>query len=148
MVFNKPRVARVTQILSCIMLSTFSWCIAHYGNDIKCSLHAASPTGRWQALHHSWECHTLVRSTCMKKSTAGLLVVKWTSLLLIFSWGFQPPQGVISLDQAFKIMTPLVLEQRYPLQATFGFMLHCKNIQQADQSCQTKAQTFGTVFTK
>ena len=84
----------------------------------------------------------------MKKSTAGLLVVKWTSLLLIFSWGFQPPQGVISLDQAFKIMTPLVLEQRYPLQATFGFMLHCKNIQQADQSCQTKAQTFGTVFTK
>ena len=38
--------------------------------------------------------------TNTKNSTAGLLIVKWIQLLLVFSWGFQPPQRVINLDPA------------------------------------------------
>ena len=59
--------------------------------------------------------------TNTKNSTAGLLIVKWIQLLLVFSWGFQPPQRVINLDPASYIATPLVLEQRQRLQN----FLHC-----------------------
>ena len=66
---------------------TFSWCIAHYGTTEKFSLPAASATGGWQALHHSWTRSTPVCGNNAKNSTAGLLIVKWIQLLLVFSWG-------------------------------------------------------------
>ena len=80
---------------------TFSQRIAHCGTAGNFSLPATSATGGWWALHHSWMRRTPVCSTNMKNSTAGLLIVKWIQLLLVFSWGFQPPQRVINLDPAF-----------------------------------------------
>ena len=62
---------------------------------------AASASGGRQALHHSWTRRTLVHGTNGKTFTAGLLTVKWIQLLLVFSWGFQPPQRVINLDPGF-----------------------------------------------
>ena len=90
-------------------------------------------TGGQQALHHSWTCCTQVCSTNGKNSTAELLIVKWIQLLLIFIWEFQPTEGVINLDSAFWIVTPLALEQRYRLQefpalSMFSFLQHCQNI--------------------
>ena len=80
---------------------TFSWHIAHYGTIGNVSLPAASATGWWQVLRHSWTRRTLVCGTNAKNSTARLLTVKWIQLPLVFSWGFQPPQRVINLDPAF-----------------------------------------------
>ena len=67
----------------------------------KISLLAASATGGWQALHHSWTCCTPVWGTYLKHFAAGLLTVKWIELLLVICWGFHPPQGVINLESAF-----------------------------------------------
>ena len=64
------------------------------------SIPATSAAGGRQALRHSWTYHTPVCGTYVKNSTAGLLTVKWIQLLLVFSWGFQPPQRVINLDPA------------------------------------------------
>ena len=80
---------------------TFSWHIAHYGTTRNVSLPTALATGGWWALHHSWTRRTPVCSTNANNSTAGLLIVKWIQLLLVFSWRFQPPQRVINLDLAF-----------------------------------------------
>ena len=57
------------------------------------SLPAASATGGRQALRHLWTRRTLVCSANTKNSTAGLLIVRWIQLLLVFSWGFQPPHS-------------------------------------------------------
>lgn len=38
---------------------------------------------------------------CAAHWLAKLLTVRWIQLLLIFGWGFQPPQGMINLDPAF-----------------------------------------------
>ena len=65
------------------------------------SLSGVSATGGRQALRHSLTCRTLVCGSNAKNSTAGLLIVKWIQLLLVFSWGFQPSQKVINLDPAF-----------------------------------------------
>ena len=71
-----------------------------------------------------------------KNSTAEPLTVQGMQLLLIFSWGFQPPQRVINLDPAFKIAIPLVLGQRYlqkfPALFISDFPLHCQNIWQVN----------------
>ena len=99
-------------------LLTLSWCIAHYGATVKFSLPAMSATGGWQELGHSWTHHTPVCSTNMKTSSAELLTMKWIQLLLVFSWGVQPPDGVTNHDPAFYITTPLVLEQRHCLQGS------------------------------
>ena len=80
---------------------TFSGCIAHYGRTRNFSLPAMSATDGRQALHRSWMHRTPVCGSGAKNSTVGLLIVKWIQLLLVFSWGFQPPQGVINLDPAF-----------------------------------------------
>ena len=82
-------------------LLTFSRHIAHNGTTENFSLPAASATDGRQALHHSWMRLTPMCGTNVKNSTAGLLIVKWIQLLLVFSWGFQPPQRVINLDPAF-----------------------------------------------
>ena len=79
---------------------TSSRCIAHYGMTGNVSLPAASATDG-QALHHSWTHRTLLCGANARNSTAGLLIVKWIQLLLVFSWGFQPPQRVINRDPAF-----------------------------------------------
>ena len=65
------------------------------------SLLAASATDGQQALRHSWTQYTPVCGTYAKNSTAELLIGKWIQLLLVFSWGFKPPQGMINLDPAF-----------------------------------------------
>ena len=80
---------------------TFSRRIAHYGMIGNFSLPATSAAGGGQALCHSWTRRTLVCSTNVNNSAAELLIVKWIQLLLVFSWGFQPPQRVINLDPAF-----------------------------------------------
>ena len=67
---------------------TFSRRIAHYGTTGNFSLPAVSATGGQQALRHSWTRRTLVCSANAKNSTAGLLIVKWIQLLLVFSEGF------------------------------------------------------------
>ena len=110
---------------------TFSRRNAHHGTTVNFSFPAASATGGQQALHHSWTCHTPVCGTNTKNSTAELLIVKRIQLLLVFSGGFQPPQGVINLDPAFQIATPLVLEQRshlqeFPALSIFCFPQHCQ----------------------
>ena len=79
---------------------TSSHCIAHYGMTGNVSLPTASATGGRQAVRHSLTRRTLMCNTNAKNSTAGLLIVKWIQLLLVFSWGFQPPQRVINLDPA------------------------------------------------
>ena len=122
-------------------------------DDRKFPLLTASATGGQQALHHFWMCRTLVCGTNAKSYTAELLIVKWIQLLLIFSWGFKPLEGVINLDSAFWIVTPLALEQRYRLQefselSIFGFPQRCQNIWQAGQSCQESAWTVEIVYTK
>ena len=50
------------------------------------------------------------------KSTVEMLTLQGIQLLLIFSWGCQPPPLVINLAPASYLATPLVLEQRYRLQ--------------------------------
>ena len=65
--------------------------------------------------------------------------------------GFQLPQGVINLDQAFYVVTPLVSEQTYHLQEFLalpisGFQQHSKNIWLAGQGCHASAWTFGIVY--
>ena len=88
--------------LICVRNSlTFSRCIAHCGMIGNFSAPTTSASGGRQALRHSWTRRTLVCSTNVKNSTAGLLTVKWIQLLLVFSWGFHPPQRVINLDPAF-----------------------------------------------
>ena len=89
------------RILLFFSLLTFPRCIAHYGMIGNFSLPAVSATGGQQALRHLWTRCTLVCGANTKNSTAGLLIVKWIQLLLVFSWGFQPPQRVINLDPAF-----------------------------------------------
>ena len=42
--------------------------------------------------------HCVIHGTYTKSAAAELLTVKGIQLLLIFSWGFQPPQKVINLD--------------------------------------------------
>ena len=44
-----------------------------------------SATGGRQALRHSWTCRTLLCGANARNSTAGLLIVKWIQLLLVFS---------------------------------------------------------------
>ena len=70
-------------------------------DDRKFFLPATSATDGRQALRHSWRRCTLVCDTNVKNSAAGLLIVKWIQLLLVFSLGYQPPQRVINLDPAF-----------------------------------------------
>ena len=80
---------------------TFSRRIAHYGTTGNFSLPTASATGGQWAPCHSRTRRTPVCSTKAKNSTAGLLIVKWVQLLLVFRWGFQPPKRVINRDPAF-----------------------------------------------
>ena len=91
---------RILLLLRLWSLRSFSRRIAHYWTIGIFSLPAASATGG-QALRHSWTPRTLVCGANKKNSTAGLLIVKWIQLLLVFSWGFQPQQRVINLDPAF-----------------------------------------------
>ena len=99
----------------------------------KFSISSVSATSGQQACvipgHITCRCAALTQTN----SAAGLLIVKWIQLLLVFSWGLRTPQGVINLDPAFSIATPSVLEQRYHLQefptlSLFGFLQHCQNI--------------------
>ena len=76
-------------------LLTFSRHIAHCEMTGNFSIPATSATGGWQAWLHSWMHRTPVCGTNTKNSTLGLLIVKWIYLLLVFSWRFQPPGGVL-----------------------------------------------------
>ena len=79
---------------------TFSWCIVHCWTTGNFSSPATLAAGG-QVLCHSWMHRTLVCGTDVKDSSAGLLTVKWIQSLLVFSWGFHPPQRVINLYPAF-----------------------------------------------
>lgn len=46
--------------------------------------------------------HQCVMILMQKNYTAELLSVKWIHLLIIFSLGFHPAQGVLNLDPAFR----------------------------------------------
>ena len=124
---------------------TFSRHTAHYGTTRNSSLHAASATGGRQAPRHSWTRRTPVCSTYEKKSTVEMLTLHGIQLLLIFSWGFQPPPWVINLAPASYLATPLVLEKRYRLQEfralpNFGYRPpHCKNNWKAWQDRATES---------
>ena len=57
------------------------------GQQENFSLSAAWATGGQQALRHLWTRCTLVCGANAKNSTAGLLIVKWIQLLLVFKLG-------------------------------------------------------------
>ena len=141
-----------SEIHTCWSL-TFSRRTAHYGTTRNSSLHAASATGGRQALCHSWTRRTLACGMYEKKSTVEMLTLQGIQLLLIFTWGFQPPPWVINLAPASYLATPLVLEQRYRLQdfrslSNFGYRPpHFKNDWKAWQDCAI-VWSFGINYTK
>ena len=98
-------------------------------DDRKFSLPAASATGGWQALRHSWMHRTLMCGTNAKNSTAGLLIVKWIQLLLVFSWGFQPPQSdkpwFSILDSDPISVRTKALSEEFPALSILGFPQYC-----------------------
>ena len=74
-----------------------------------------SVTGGWYLSTCVW--HLGEQFYCR---TANTVIGKWIQLLLIFSQGFKPPQG-INIDPTLAI--PLVLRQRYRLQEFYALCI-------------------------
>ena len=119
--WNIPTV-RLTTI--CILL-TFFWHVTHYGPEQHFSLHAASATAGWQALH------TNVQHLCEKfyhRTTNSKGNTVTAKLGISATTGSDKPWSSI-LDS-----NPIIVRTKVPsagISCTiFGFPLHCQNVWQ------------------
>ena len=125
---------------------TSSWFTVHFSPMHRTaqnfSGHTASASDGWQALHHSWACHTQVCGTYTKGDTITADVYLGNSST---TGSDKPWFSILDSD-------PISVGTKVPTagisHAIFGFLLHCQNIRQVGQGCQASARTFRIVYAK